>query len=138
MSIVIGSVIANMAIDPSVTFRHSLIVFIALVITFYLLLLLTFKNRKIKKYLSGTPTIIMEKGKLNEENMRRMKITMADLQQRFREHSVFDINEIETAYLEPSGQLSYEKKKIHQPITMADLTKISHSLVQTQNDKENN
>lgn len=137
LSIVIGSIIANMAIDPSVKFKHALIVFVVLVITFYLLLILTFKNRKIKKYLSGTPTIIIENGELIEDNMRRMRLTMSDLKQRFREHSIFDIHEIETAYLEPSGQLSFQKKKIYQPLTTSDIHKIFQQFLQNQNKEKN-
>ncbi|KPL60233.1 DUF421 domain-containing protein [Rossellomorea vietnamensis] len=121
LSITVGSCIANMGFDTELDFSHILISFLVLVLLFYLLLILSSKNRLLRKWLSGRPTILMEEGKILEENMKKLKFTMDDLKQHLRELGVFDINEVEYALLEVSGVLSIKKKNLFLPLTKADM-----------------
>ncbi|MCR8848029.1 DUF421 domain-containing protein [Rossellomorea sp. SC111] len=121
LSITVGSCIANMGFDTELDFSHIFISFLVLVLLFYLLLILSSKNRLLRKWLTGRPTILMEEGKILEENMKKLKFTMDDLNQHLRELGVFDINEVEYALLEVSGVLSIKKKNRFLPLTKADM-----------------
>ncbi|TMU87190.1 DUF421 domain-containing protein [Bacillus sp. BHET2] len=121
LSITIGSFIANMGFDSKLDFSETLISFIVLVLLFYLLLVLSSKSRFLRKWLSGRPTVLIENGKILEQNMKKLKFTMDDLNQHLRELRVFDINEIEYALLEVSGVLSIKKKDRFLSLTKGDM-----------------
>jgi uncharacterized membrane protein YcaP (DUF421 family) len=121
LAITVGSCIANMGFNTRLDFSHIFFSFLVLVVLFYLLLILSSKNQTFKRGLSGHPTILMEEGKILDENMKKLKFTMDDLNQHLRELGVFDINEVEYALLEVSGVLSIKKKNRFLPLTKADM-----------------
>ncbi|MDX8343578.1 DUF421 domain-containing protein [Rossellomorea sp. YZS02] len=121
LSITIGSLIANMGFNTHLHFTEMFGSFMALVISFYLLLITTSQSRRVRRWISGTPTVMIEKGKVLEHNMKKMKFTLDDLNQQMREKGVFDISEVEYALLEVSGQISVKKKDSFQHVTKMDL-----------------
>lgn len=78
-------------------------------------------NRKIENFLQGSSTVLVRDGKAIVKNLKRERVTMADLLVLLREKNITDINEVLEATLEPNGKLSVIKKRVHQPITTYDL-----------------
>ena len=95
--------------------------FLVLVLLFYFFMVLSTKSRMLRKLLSGRPTVLIEKGKLLDNNMKKVKFTIDDLNQYLREKDIFNITEVEYALLEVSGQLSVLKKDPLKNITKQDL-----------------
>ena len=85
--------------------------FLALVILFYLFLSLSMRSRQMRKWFSGTPTVLIEKGKILDNNMKKIKLSIDDLNQQLRQKGVFNISEVEFALLEVNGELSLLKRK---------------------------
>lgn len=81
----------------------------------------TLKGKSLAKYMDGEPAIVILKGKIMENTMRKIRYRTTDLLQQLRLKGVFDINEIEYAVLETDGQLSFLKKAESQPITPKDI-----------------
>lgn len=121
LSITIGSLIANMAFNHRLQFSSTVISFGVLILLFYILLLTSAKSRKWRGRLSGRPTTLMEKGKILEESMRKLKFTMDNLNQQLREQGIFDITEVDMVVLEVSGMLSVRKKALYSPLTPKDM-----------------
>lgn len=121
LSITIGSLVANMGFNTKLRFLDMFLSFLTLVGLFILFQVLTSKSRRLRTWLSGRPTILIEKGKLLDENMKKIRFSLDDLNQRLREQGVFDIFEIESAFLEASGELSILKKSEYHPTTKKDL-----------------
>lgn len=121
LSITIGSFIANMGFDTNLKFKGILISFLVLVLLFYFFMVLSTKSRMLRKFLSGRPTVLIEKGKLLDNNMKKVKFTIDDINQYLREKDIFNITEVEYALLEVSGQLSVLKKDPLKNITKQDL-----------------
>ncbi|MFK9094633.1 DUF421 domain-containing protein [Bacillus salipaludis] len=121
LSIIIGSFIANMGFDIKLNFLPMLSAFLTLILIFFLFSLLSAKNRVFRKWLSGRPTVIIEKGKILDKNMKKIRYTLDDLNQQLRELGIFDIVEVEFAILEVSGKLSVMKKTKYQNTTKQDL-----------------
>src|SRR5690554_6208083 len=98
-----------------------IIIFIRSVSAFFLLLLVTrilgkqtilhvaLKSRKLRKWISGAPTVLIEAGKVLEENMKKNKYTLDSLNEMLREKDIFDIEEVDYALLESNGKLSVMK-----------------------------
>jgi uncharacterized membrane protein YcaP (DUF421 family) len=121
LSITIGSYIANMGFNTKLGFLDMMAGFASMLILFYLLLVLSSKSRKIRGWLTGKPTVVIENGKILETNMKKVKFSIDDLNQQLREGGVFHIQEVEYALLEDSGKLSVLKKKPFQGLTKLDL-----------------
>ncbi|NRG47618.1 DUF421 domain-containing protein [Bacillus sp. CRN 9] len=120
LSITIGSFIANMGFDTNLKFKEILISFFALVILFYFFMLLSSRSRRFRKWLSGRPTILIEKGKILDKNMKKVKFSIDDLNQHLREKEIFNISIVDYACLEVSGELSILRKKPFQNTTNRD------------------
>ncbi|MGI8314396.1 DUF421 domain-containing protein [Halobacillus mangrovi] len=121
LSITIGSFIANMGFNTKLNFFEMATGFLALIFMFYLLLFLAAKSRRLRSWISGQPTVVMEGGKILEDNMKKIKFSLDDLNQHLREFGIFDINEVDDAMVEVSGELSIRKKNQFQPVTKKDL-----------------
>ncbi|WP_409275220.1 DUF421 domain-containing protein [Neobacillus sp. SCS-31] len=121
LSVSIGSFIANMGFHTNLKFMDILIAFIALLILYYLCLLLSWRSRWVRKWLSGRPTVLIENGKILDTNMKKVKLSIDDLNQLLREKNVFNVGEVDYALLEVSGGLSVIKKSPFQPPTKQDL-----------------
>ena len=121
LSVTIGSFIANMGFDTKIDFKEMLSSFLVLVLLFYLFMVLSSRSRGLRKWLSGRPTVLIEKGKLLDKNMKKIKFSIDDLNQFLREKDIFNISEVEYALLEVSGELSILKKKPFQNTIKQDL-----------------
>jgi uncharacterized membrane protein YcaP (DUF421 family) len=120
LSITIGSFIANMGFDTNLKFRESFLAFLTLVLMFYGFMAISSRSRGIRQWLSGRPTVLIEKGNILEENMKKVKFSIDDLNQLLREKDVFNIFEVEYALLEVSGELSIQKKQPFRLTTKQD------------------
>lgn len=120
LSITIGSFIANMGFDTNLKFKEILISFFALVILFYFFMLLSSRSRRFRKWLSGRPTVLIEKGKILDKNMKKVKFSIDDLNQHLRVKEIFNISIVDYACLEVSGELSILRKKPFQNTTNRD------------------
>ncbi|MGZ4160258.1 MAG: DUF421 domain-containing protein [Neobacillus sp.] len=123
LSIILGSLVANMGFNLSIKFLPFLASLFALILVYYLVSLISFKSRPLRKWLSGKPTVIINKGTILETNMKKLKYSLDDLNQQLRELGIFDIQEVEYALLEVSGNLSVLKKKQHQNTIKSDINK---------------
>lgn len=68
------------------------------------------KSQKFRKIVEGTPVMLIDNGKLIEENLRKHKYTLDDILFQLRQAEIADISEVEYAVLERSGKLSIFKR----------------------------
>ncbi|WML52424.1 DUF421 domain-containing protein [Neobacillus sp. PS3-12] len=120
LSVTLGSFIANMGFDTNLHFTPMLASFLALILMYFFFSLISAKSRPFRRWLSGQSTVIIDKGKILEVNMKKVRFTLDDLNQLLREQGIFDIFEVEYAILEVSGNLSIMKKTQYQNISKKD------------------
>ena len=75
---------------------------------------LSLKSSKIRKLLCGKPVILIENGKILQDNLKKTRITLDELSGHLREKDVLDITAVQFAILETNGNLSvfpYPKEK---------------------------
>ena len=82
---------------------------------------LTLKSRRIRKVLSGTPTIVVEKGKIQEKELERLRYNIDDLLEELRTSGFANILDVEYAIIESNGNLSVFPKSNKRPVTPDDL-----------------
>ncbi len=107
--------IAELAAIPLDSIDASLVNgLIAIFMLTFLQILLSFLCIKVewfKNFISGKPTIIIEKGKLNIEELRKQRITLTDLMEELRIKNCPSIDQIDYAIIETNGELSIVKKE---------------------------
>ena len=69
------------------------------------------KNQKVSDAFDGTPSVMINRGKINFKEMVRQRYNIDDLLTQLREQHIKSIEEVDYAILETSGKLSVFKKK---------------------------
>ena len=75
---------------------------------------LSMKSLRIRRLLCGKPVILIENGRLLQNNLRRTGVTLDELTSHLREKEVLDLCSVQYAILETNGNLSvfpYPKEK---------------------------
>ena len=95
-------------------------------------LLLNFLAHKLprtRKYINGTPTILLNNGKIFRKNLKKAKLDLSEFLLLCREQGYFDLDEVQTAVFEHNGRLSILPKSSARPATTEELkitAKASH------------
>jgi len=118
--ITIGSLAAIAASDLEVAWEPWLAI-----LTWTALTLLAAKlalyNRQWQKILDGEPTILVNKGKILENNLGKVGFTVDDLRAQLRGKGAFAMRDVEYAILETTGEVSVMKKPEQEPPVRQDL-----------------
>ncbi|WFD11972.1 DUF421 domain-containing protein [Tepidibacter hydrothermalis] len=79
------------------------------------------KSEKARKFICGKPSILINKGIINDKELKRLRINMNDLIEQLRIKDYPVIKDIEYAILETSGDLSIIPKSNKRPPTVEDV-----------------
>ena len=122
---VIGISIGNFAAEMTINLESDEIHGIVAVLIFgfiaYLVSILTMKSIKLRRFFMGTPTILIEHGKLIQDNFYKVRYDINDMLEQCRVNGYFDISEIEYAIVEANGELSILPKDENRPVTIKDM-----------------
>lgn len=118
--ITIGSIAAEMATDLEAPWKSLTAMLIYGGIT---VLLSEVSNRcpRTRKYLNGTPTILMDHVKLYRENLKKAKLDLSEFMVMCRQQGYFDLSNIQTAVFEYNGKLTILPVSSQRPATPSDL-----------------
>ncbi len=75
------------------------------------------KNSKFRKLICGCPLIVIRDGKIDQNQMRRLRMSTEDLFEQLRQLDVFSISDISYAIVETNGKMSVLKKAEKQGVT---------------------
>ena len=64
------------------------------------------KSVLFRRFFCGKPVILIDNGKIIQENLRRTRVTLDELTGHLREKDVLDLNSVQYAILETNGNLS--------------------------------
>src|SRR5699024_7382720 len=87
----------------------------------YIIEMITQKYKGSRFLLEGKPSLVIHKGELIYEELRKNKIDINEIQQLLRGKNVFAIQEVEYAVLETNGEISVLKKPQFDTPTKEDL-----------------
>jgi len=82
---------------------------------------LSLKSERARGIVCGTPSIMIENGKLVEKEMARLRYNINDLLEQLRTKNIPNISDVEFAILETSGELSVIPKSQKRPVMPVDL-----------------
>lgn len=123
--IILGSLAANLAFNKDLNSLYMIVALVVITVTSLLLSLVALKSRKMRSWISGSPTVLIENGKILDENMKKIRYSLDSLDQALREKEIFNLEAVEYAVLEDNGILSVLKKQEYQFVTRKDLKLLS-------------
>ncbi len=153
ITIMISSLASFPMEDTRIPIIHGIIPIITLLLVQIILSILELKNERIRLLLNGKPSILINNGKIDIKELRYQRFNINDLMEELRLQGFYNIDDIQFAILETSGQLSIMPKteltwaskgdlkvKSQQdtlPITLILDGKINHENLKTLNKNEN-
>ena len=118
--ITIGSIGAELATEPEEPYKP-LIALAVYGLTSLVLNLVAHKIPRTRKYINGTPTILLNEGKLYRKNLKKAKLDLSEFMLLCREQGYFDLDEIQLAIFEHNGKISILPNAANRPATPEDL-----------------
>ena len=118
--ITIGSIAAEMATELEEPWKPMIAMVIYGGITLALSLISSRFPRS-RKYLNGTPTILLDHGKLYYENLKKARLDLSEFLVLCRQQGYFDLTTIQTAIFEYNGKLTILPVTTQRPVTPQDL-----------------
>lgn len=117
---VMSSLVAITILDTNINvFASIAAVFIWMIIPFTTDLL-SAKSKRFRDFLHGKSTVIIQEGKILEDNLKKERLTTDDLLYHLREKNIFKVADVEFAILEPTGTITIMPKAEKAPLTKSD------------------
>ena len=104
--LLISNAVQNAMVGSDTSLNGGLLAAAALFGANFILKQFIFRSRKFSTLLQGEPVMLIYKGRVKPENMRKTKITPEELQAAIREHGASGFSEVDLAMLEIDGNIS--------------------------------
>lgn len=121
----IAIMIADLASTPMAEFGipilYGIIPILALLAMHILISLINIKSLRMRELICGKPRILIYRGKIDEQALRKENFTINELQERLRGNNVTNLSDVEYAILETSGEVTIIPKPEKRPVTLEDM-----------------
>lgn len=118
--IIIGEAVA-LGMEVKTPLLTSVLPIILLGMLQYVLAWINLRSHGFEEVTQGFPTLIIKDGKPVEENLRRERVSEADMMMGLREHGLSGPQTVKEAYLEPTGKVTVVLQKSSSPVTLSDM-----------------
>ncbi|MEC5423580.1 DUF421 domain-containing protein [Virgibacillus sp. C22-A2] len=127
-AIILGELVGNALFDKEAGIPEIAFVIVLWGSLLYITEIISQKYKRTRSLIEGSPAIIIHKGKLIRDIMKKNKLDINQLQNLLRSKDVFSIQEVEYALLETDGTLSVLKKSSFQTPNKGDMNFPSHEV----------
>ena len=110
ISIMIADLATLPMAEPGIPITNGVIPILGLLVMHLIISVINLKSVRMREIICGKPSILIYRGRIQEENMKKERFTINELEERLRGNNVFDIGDVEYAILETSGQISVIQK----------------------------
>lgn len=110
----ISIMIADLASIPmteiGVPISNGVIPILGLLVMHLLISIINMKSIHAREIICGKPRILVYRGKINEQALKKERFTINELEERLRGNNIFNLGDVEYAILETSGQVTVIQK----------------------------
>ena len=110
ISIMIADLASTPMADPGIPITNGIIPILALLLMHLTISILNMKSIKARQILCGKPSILIYRGKIDENMLKKERFTVNELEERLRGSNVVNIGDVEYAILETNGQVTVIQK----------------------------
>lgn len=119
--ITIGSIAGEVIMGLDSNIGHGVLAITVFALITLLVDIVSLKSKKFRDLVEGKRTIIIKDGKIMEDNLKKEKYSISEIDSLLRQKNVFNMADVEFAILEPKGDLSVLLKKENRPLTPKDM-----------------
>lgn len=121
----IAIMIADLAATPmaelGIPLTYGLVPILGLLSMHILISLINMKSLRMRQIICGKPTILIYRGKIDEQALKKENFTINELQERLRGDNITNLSDVEYAILETSGEVTVISKPEKRLVTLEDL-----------------
>lgn len=123
--LVIAIMIADLAATPmentGIPLLNGVVPIITLLSVQVIVSFISIKSEAVREIICGKPSILINRGKLVQSELRRLRINMNDLLEQLRGKDYPNLSDVEFAILETNGELSIIPKTSKRTVIVQDL-----------------
>lgn len=108
-------------VDPDVPILKVFIPIVTLLALEYLFSVVALKSVKLRALLTGKPALLIVHGRIDQEQMRKNRITPDELTEALRSDGILDLGTVEYAVLESNGKLNIIPTPGERAVTAAQM-----------------
>jgi len=120
----IAIMIADLASVPmselGIPITNGIVPILALLVMYMIISILNMKSVNIRKIMSGQPSLLIYRGRIDEKILKKERITVNELQERLRGDNIFNLADVEYAILETNGEVTVIPKPEKRALTPQD------------------
>lgn len=120
ISIMIADLASIPMTDIGIPISNGIIPILGLLVMHLVISVLNIKSSKIREFICEKPTVLINKGRIDENKMRKERFTLNELEEKLRSNNVMNIGDVEFAILETSGDISVIQKPNKRTTTPED------------------
>lgn len=117
--LVITLIIADLACVPmsdiSIPLLYGIVAILAIFLVHTIIVLLSKKSVKLRRLFSGKPVVLMNPDGIDFDELTKLNMTIADLEENLRNAGCFSFEEVQYAIVETNGKLSVITKTKDDP-----------------------
>ena len=106
MAILLADIFATPMASVSTPLLYGIVPVAALFVVHGIITLLCMRFDRVRAFISGKPVVVIERGEIKQDEMRRLCISLSDLLEGLRGAGILDPSRAETAILEANGTLT--------------------------------
>lgn len=122
MAMLIANLIATPMSNVSTPLLHGVLPVAALYIVHALITLLCLRSDRLRAFISGKPSLIISKGVVRQEELKRLCLTLSDLLEGLRGAGYLDPAEVGTAVMEANGVITAFPRSDRRPVSVGEMS----------------
>ncbi len=106
ISIMIADLATIPMSDTGIPISNGIIPIMGLLVMHVIISFINLKSLKAREILCGKPSLLIYRGKIQEDALKKERFTINELEERLRAQNYFNLGDVEYAILETSGQVT--------------------------------
>ncbi|MFD2629745.1 DUF421 domain-containing protein [Oceanobacillus kapialis] len=99
-----------------------------LVLTLIVMEFIQIKGDLFENLITGKSKTLIKEGVIQEKNLKKLRLTVDQLEMNLRQQNVQNINDVQWATLEPNGQVGFILKPDSQPVTKKEFQQLADDI----------
>lgn len=120
VAVTIGSIAAEMSTNIDIEWWKGISAMCIYAGIDILFSLLSQKSRGVRRFISGTPIVLVSKGKVIKKSLKKARIEIDDLVSSARIAGYFNLADVDWAIMENNGQISFLPAPMKRPLNPKD------------------
>lgn len=121
ITIMLGDLASVPMQETSIPILNGIVPIVTLVFLEVMLSFVSLKSKRIRRFISGTPSVIINNGEIDTKELKKLRFNIDDILEELRGKDILNIGDVEIALLDTNGAFCVIPKAGKRPVTPEDL-----------------